>query len=236
MITQLRLSRQADMIPPLDGVSAAIIGMGGIGSNAAHLMASMGFSNVHLFDNDEIGEENLYPGFFSQMDIGEPKSVGVSNDIWYRYGVRFTSYDDLFQNVVEPDWEWDVVLICTDSLISRQEIWETNAKYICGHVYIDARMGGTLATVYAVEMADPNALVEYNAELGDGRFSELPCGEKATAPLTKGFISGMIGQVLFDVANNRTPPFMQRYDLTHHLYLAQGEAPKLEMQDEPATV
>jgi hypothetical protein len=230
----LRLSRQADMIPEmLTDISVAIIGVGSIGSNAAHLLASMGIGDVWLFDPDEINEENLYPGFFSQRDIGEGKGMAVSESIHRRYGLTYAVSGSPFEERIGAGTleEWDVVIIATDTLESRQDIWVDYANEICNHVWVDARMGGTLATVYAIEMADPNAVAEYRAELADGRAGELPCGMKATAPLTKGFITGMIGQVLYCIANGQTPPFMQRYDLGHHLYIAQDEAPQ-RRQDE----
>jgi molybdopterin/thiamine biosynthesis adenylyltransferase len=228
MHEQLRLSRQADLIPPLGDISVAIIGVGGIGSNAAHLLVSMGFTNVHLFDFDTVEEENLYPGFFSQNYVGTDKARSVYGDIMDRYGRGLSYCNDHFED--SDALQYDIILICTDTLGSRRTIWRRHAQEQCNHVYIDARMGGTLATVYAVEMADDNAIGEYYDVLADGREGELPCGEKATAPLTKGFIMGMIGQVIFDIANNKTPPFMQRYDLTHHLYLAQDEPPALEQE------
>lgn len=226
----LRFSRQAALVPDLSDKTILFIGVGGIGSNAAHLAASMGLKRITLIDPDEVAVENLAPGFFNEAHVGDPKVFAVSNDIWERVGVDETniqSYNSLLENSPILDSRpFDIVVISTDTLQSRRMAWENYAHLICNGWWIDARMGGTLTTVFAVDVRDGEQVDDYSDELKDSRPSELPCGEKATAPLTKGYIAGMIGRVLYCIANNFPPPYMQRFDLFHGMMI-EGKPSKL---------
>jgi len=228
---QLRLSRQAELVADPEGLTMLIIGVGGIGSNAAHVAMSVGFEELTIMDPDVVMEENLYPGFFSHGDQGRPKVEALYDRLY-----------DVFGNTIDvepivgsfPDHDefptFDIVLICTDTLESRREAWR-HGRELCRGVWIDARMGGTLSTVYAIDREDQDAMRDYDMELREGREGELPCGQKATAPLTKGFINGMIGKVLIDIANGDKPLHMQRYDLAFGDMIRQELPPAREVND-----
>ena len=69
----LRLSRGSGIIRPPGGESVCVIGVGGIGSNAVHMLASMGITDFEVVDPDLVGEENIFPGFFRMADDGARK-------------------------------------------------------------------------------------------------------------------------------------------------------------------
>jgi len=227
MNRQARLSRQADLILDPGGFRIAVIGVGGIGSNAVHMALSMGYDSVTLFDPDEVGEENIYPGFFSMMHYGVDKVDAIADTMIGMYGDSINLQGHAIKFEDDPLNElFDIVIISTDTLESRQMMWERYSDMLCSGWWIDARMGGTLATVYSVNMASPLAYQDYTKELSEGEPGELPCGEKATAPLTKGFISGMIGQSLANIANGEDAPHMQRYDMGLGMMIKQDEPPR----------
>ena len=212
---ELRLSRQAALMPPPTDISVLIVGVGGIGSNAAHLVASMGFEKITLIDPDTVAEENLYPGFFHTGQVNYNKADEVALELESRYGISAAYYSLHMQELDPEDFAnpFNVMIVSTDTLYSRQQIWRMRRE-VCTDLYIDARMGAHLATVYAVDMDDNRTMAAYSQELDfDNREGKLACGEKATAPLTKGWIMGMVGKALFNYVNHRQVPFMQRYDL-----------------------
>ena len=231
---ELRFSRQQDMIRDPSGLSLLIIGAGGIGSNALHLAVSTGFERITIVDPDFVAEENLAPAYFSRLALSLPKVEALDNDMYDRYGVMINAIQSRLEDADLLQQEsFDIVIISTDTIESRQDIWTHFAKHLCHGLWIDARMGGVLATVYAVEMDDPSALADYTEELSISTNGTLPCGMKATAPLTKGWIPGMIGTVLYNAANGAKPPYMQRCDMGMGIFIVQGDAPQLYNEETP---
>jgi len=220
-LRKLRLSRQADIIPDASDLSILFVGVGGIGSNAVAMAVSMGFSNITLIDPDNVANENVYPGSFSDLHIGMNKAEAVVKDVTSRYGIpegsgivwKPTRYDS------SRVGEYNIVVISTDNIPSRRLVW-LEQEIICpsGH-WIDARMGGYLSTVITLDVTNPIAVKTYNEFIMTEEAGSLPCGEKATAPLTKGFIAGMIGQSLERILTGKPALYTQRYDLGMALHL-----------------
>lgn len=228
MDNNIRLSRQANLIQnPPSVYNLLIIGAGSIGSNALHVAVSTGFENITIIDPDVIGEENIYPGFFSQIQVdGKRNKVeALSVDIYDRYGIHVIYDAALLQQTNIIHKTFDIVIIGTDSLASRRMAWNIYADELCRGYWIDARMGFWLATVITVDMNNPWSKDTYQNSLSEETQGTLPCGEKATAPMTKGFIPGMIGQSLEKIVNETGPPYIQRYDMEsmRHLVVPQKE-------------
>ena len=204
-----------------------IIGAGGIGSNAAHIAASTGFTDITMCDFDMVGWENIHPGFLSAEAVMSNKARAVADDIKQRLEVDVKAIEIPYESAVESgylaDW-YGIVIVSTDNLSTRVDLWKYYRE-ICRDLWIDARMGGILASVYSVPMDIDMYVEQYNVDILSQEAGSTPCGEKATAPLTKGFIAGMIGQSLVDFANSKEPLFFQRYDLGARFMLSYGEKP-----------
>lgn len=166
------LSRQGDIIPfYIQELSVLLIGVGGIGSNVAHMLASMGISNMTLIDPQEVNLENTYPGWFRWGDLGKPKVEAVAERLReeFNLGDGIHPIQDYFMELYPK--RYDVVVISTDTLTSRREAWEIfrAQEEGVGHplweLWIDARMGGTNAEVYALIHDDEDLLLRYNKRL-----------------------------------------------------------------------
>lgn len=224
MAFEQRHSRQALLIPDtINTKSMLIIGGGGIGSNALHMAVSTGLQWITVVDYDIVGEENIFPGFFGQPDVGLPKTRALAKATQELYGVTLDTYEAtsmLAWQQLEGEL-FDIALVCTDNLPSRQEALEKALEMNLCEWWIDARMGGTGASVYCFCLDDTNypQVQDYQKTFGM-THTEEPCGMKATAALTKGFIAGMIGQCIYDIANDNQPPFEQRYNLSDRMFLS----------------
>lgn len=189
--------------------------MGGIGSNAVNLVARLGAQHLTLFDPDTVQPENIAPGFFTVQDIEDEKPFSVMNAI--------DSNLDLAQHINAQPYEYmgqeiasDVVIISTDSMISRRDAWGWQERLGPWRLWIDCRMGGDQASLYVVYRPDerdhPDARKVYREYLRDYEKSlrlpdtPLPCGLKSTAALTVGMIPGMIGTVLYRAVWGQLPP------------------------------
>lgn len=218
-----RLSRQSAMVNrAISDISVCIVGVGGIGSNAAHTLASMGVQQLTLIDNGIVEPENIYPGFFSQDAAQEElkKVDAVSMDIEDRYGVLPLTRLGFIEDVPQKDLGiYDIVLVCTDTLASRQATWKALGDRATW--WLDGRMGGPGCDLYCFNTKDGSKVEAYLESLEHSE-GELPCGMKATAFITKGYLQGFIGDAIRDIVNDEpVAPFRWRYSADDKLVVVE---------------
>lgn len=217
------MSRQSDLIPArVRHIAVAIVGLGAIGSNVADTLASMGIMDFILYDPDEVEMENIYPGRFTMLDIGMSKVAAVKQHLVDDLGLNpalILTRADRFNsgNAVNAN----VYVVCTDDMESRRYVWDAAGRGPIGgrcNAWIDARMGGTSASVYTISNDDvdgPTLLEQTNAyeKRLQVETQPLPCGEKATSPITKAMVPLMVAQSVMDHLNNRCATFGRSFDL-----------------------
>jgi molybdopterin/thiamine biosynthesis adenylyltransferase len=218
MDRELMRSRQSDLIPNRR-YKVAIIGCGGIGSNAAHIIASMGVcSHMTLIDYDIVGLENVWPGF-----LGGSRFLGTAKAQAVAELVAEIDPDMVVETIQSPleqarltDYQ-DIIVVSTDSMATRLSAWERFRNRT--RWWIDGRMGGYAAQLYTLDVMGSEHVTEYADGLRTPPTNTLACGQKATAPLTKGFLTLAIGQSVSHIANDKQPPWLQRYDLNNAFWL-----------------
>lgn len=212
-------SRQSLLIPTenIASVTVAILGVGGIGSNVAMTLASLGVSNFMLVDKDVVGGENIFPGHFPVSHIDMPKVYSIKDQLVSTFGIPDDRIVTHFGDIEDAEVKHDIVVIGTDTLPSRRRAYSRNNGRC--HYWIDGRMGATLCSVYVVPRHNQQRRDAYEESMR-GRGSTLPCGQKATSPITKGMIPAMIGQAIYDIVNDKEPPYWQLYDLRTNALIA----------------
>ena len=213
----MNLSRQSDLIPANKlPRSVAIIGLGGIGSNAAITLASMGVEEFHLIDPDWVAIENVGPQSYTRAYTDLPKPIALSDQIErinpqaqiQRYHRHFP-FDDLSDLPLKVE----VVLLGLDSLYPRKLAWNAitgDNKQIETTWLLDGRMGQDTATLYTINLNDPVQIELYQKSL-ELKPRPTPCGMKATAFITKGILAGLIGQTFFQISHDIAPPAQIQY-------------------------
>ena len=199
----LDFNRQAELVPESIGkLQFFIVGAGGIGSNVAHTLLSMGAKNIILADGDVVMPENIAPGFFGVDQIGKPKPEAVIELLKRQYGqeavsnVYFLNEKIAHAPVGIPI---DVLIYAVDSLKIRSQL-QRQFSLDNYRLFIDARMGGTQSEVYVMSKEmNPDTLtfanqLYYNSL--EGEEVPLPCGQKATAGITMGVLSGKVAEAV----------------------------------------
>lgn len=105
---------------------ALIIGLGGLGSPAAHYLAGAGVGTLTLVDDDQVHISNLHrQTLYASADVGQPKAeaagrrlTAINPHVTLRLLSQRLQGDALLQAVAQAD----VVLDCTDNMASRQAI------------------------------------------------------------------------------------------------------------------
>ena len=210
-------SRQEDLIPHCR-YRIAVVGVGGIGSNAAHMIASMGICRqLSLIDYDVVGLENIWPGYFGGTRfLGTSKAEAVAELVAeIDPDMQVDLYVEPLSAVTLFDRQ-DIIIVGTDSMSTRLEAWERFRNRT--EWWIDGRMGGYAAQLYTLN-TQGERVIEYSDGLREPFSGTLACGQKATAPLTKGFLAMAIGQSISMIARGIAPPWLQRYDLNNAFWL-----------------
>jgi len=178
---------------------ATVIGAGGIGSNAAFTIARMGVGTVlgdspedgtlTVIDGDQVEAHNLPNQLYGEKDIGKPKVEALKSLVEDQTGLSI--------NAIPQMWDGEklegLVISGLDSMAIRKRLWEETIKYNPKiPLYVDGRMGGELALIYAVRPLDPEDVKLYEDELNtDEDAPDLPCTARAII-----YNTSMIGSLI----------------------------------------
>ena len=173
----IRRSRQADLVDRrIFDNTITVIGCGAIGSFTTLTLAKMGFKHIKVFDNDTVEEENIANQFYRYSDIGTTKTNALSNMIQDFEQLIITPCNMLWTKDIGIDTEY--VVMAVDSMTVRKEIYDTISRDVMIDGFVDGRMGGQQAEVYAAKTTAQKKF--YKSYLWDeSEASELPCTQKA---------------------------------------------------------
>lgn len=198
----VRGSRQAQIVPTLiENLKILIVGVGGIGSNVAHTLVSLGAGSgpggkIIIYDPDIVSEENLWPQYFHEAHIGMPKVEALAQNLKSQFGAGQSLEIVAKQGKFFGNGEdrVDVVIFGVDSLKMRSIIWKGMVRsQMQWRLLVDGRMGGRGATIVFLQSTDGEAIRYYDKYMLPTNVpNDLLCGEKATAYLTKGLLPGII--------------------------------------------
>lgn len=204
----VNLSRQRDILNfRSDEWPLLVIGAGGIGSNSVYMAASMGFEHITVYEPDTIEPANYAPQFYGESHLYERKATELRFEIHNKLGILIKAFPELYARQSETA---RIVLCAVDSMPARRRIWKQH-RIKGAEWWLDGRMGGTIWSLYCVNLRDSRQVACYEKTL-DMPNGEIPCGEKATAFLTKGVIPGDIGVCLYHIVTDGQPFFYTTYD------------------------
>jgi molybdopterin/thiamine biosynthesis adenylyltransferase len=186
--------RFSDVIPleKIAPLKIAVVGAGGIGVPACLCLAKMGVHSLHIWDNDNVGHENVGPQMYGNRVIGRPKTLALGQFLkdqadWCNVSIhneRFVKQPGAFN-------EFDVVVAAVDSLEVRKEIWES-INHDSRVLLVDPRMGAEVLTVFSVIPQEDRAWYPNTLE---GDAMEFACTAKAT--FHNGLVAGaMVAQAV----------------------------------------
>lgn len=164
-----------------------IIGAGGIGSNAAFVLAKMGLK-IKVIDFDIVEEHNMGSQFYSKFDIGRSKVEALKDKILLNTDEEIEIVNEAYKK--EHTVDCDVLVLALDSLdIRKMVIDEADGQQFI----LDTRMLGTVSQVYCFlgMMKRIWNDEEYDPEV-DKRAGNVACTAKAIA-FQANIMGGMVG-------------------------------------------
>lgn len=191
------LVRQHDLIPARAlATPITVIGAGAVGSFAVVALAKSGFADIHVYDDDTLGPENLNCQFYKWADVGRPKVDALADIVREFAGVDITTHR---RRVTRNDTlRSGVVITAVDSITVRSELWCAVLGSIRTELLIDPRMGAEAVSVYAIRPRDTGHRQMYETTLHPQDESvRAPCTAKSTA-YTALIIAGYVTKLVKD--------------------------------------
>jgi len=137
-------------ITDIRNYSAAVIGCGGLGTNAAVHLVGMGIGRLILVDGDVVNKGNLNRQFlYTPDDVGRYKAKVLEKRLEsYNPEIEITSITDFIYNSTDLNCcrSCDIVLLCVDNAQARKMV-----QQFCDEASIPLVNGGvdnTYGTVY----------------------------------------------------------------------------------------
>src|SRR5574341_912694 len=176
--------RQLDVCPPAkleDGVT--IVGLGGIGSPTALILAKMGCRSLTLIDYDTVEVHNTSCQLFGMGDIGATKLAALG-DILARLSplLDIQTMAERITPAMPLQVKTPVIISCVDSMAVRRLLWDTVKVDLTARMFIDSRMGAEVGRILAVDLKKPEHLDAYEKSLyTDEEAIQAPCTARAIA-------------------------------------------------------
>lgn len=175
--------------------SVLLIGLGGIGSNAAYYLTKTILAKYYLEDGDMVDEHNVGTQFFAKNQVGQYKVEAMQN-VLQRY-----STSSIFPLKTMHDTNYLPIMITgLDNMKSRKHAFEVWKSKNDRELFIDGRLRANLYEIYIVT---PGRESEYEKTLfDDSEVDDGPCTFKQTAYFA-GLIGSRIAHVLVNYLTNK---------------------------------
>ncbi len=174
-----------------------IIGGGTLGSYATLILASMGYSNIKVYDADSVEYHNFRNQLYTENDVGKSKTEALKEKIKLLTGAEIETENKFYGTEDAQNIPHDAVIISlVDSMKTREIIFESVKYNPKVRLFIDARTGGHVANVYATNPCDPDGIRRYEEELyTDEKASPVACANQTTLP-TVWSVAAAIGKLM----------------------------------------
>lgn len=174
-----------------------LIGAGGINNLVGIVLAKMGITEIHIWDDDCLESRNLPTevGYSTTM-CGEPKVAAMADLIYHLMPNGVNVYQHQERVTAETELS-GVVISGVDSMASRRIIWECIQNNFLGiPFYIDGRSGGEEIQLFAFSLCDYDAREDYETWLfDDNEAAELECGARNIGYISA-YLAGEIGHLI----------------------------------------
>lgn len=209
-----RFDRQRDLLTPadLDHLNVDLVGAGSLGGAILLCLGKMGFgvrTRVTVTDFDRCEEHNLPTQWFRPGDVllNRSKVEALSDTAQWVLDFEIVPVAERFTGA-EARRLGPIVVLAVDSLAERRAIWENLKARDDVRLLVDARAGGEVGEVHALELGcgrdhrgvggaggdRAEAGAAYEASL-EGEAFEEPCGQRSIAYTTIG-TAALVGSVI----------------------------------------
>jgi hypothetical protein len=167
-----------------------VIGAGATGSRIVLGLAKLGVENLHVWDFDIVEGHNIANQAYGLSDIGKPKVEALRDLVKQQTGLTINIHNE---KVDGSQALGEVVFLLTDTMASRQEIWQKGIRFkIRTKVMIETRMGVDQGRCYTVNPVKSAQVKGWEQTLcSDDVAPVSACGASITVGSTAEYLSGL---------------------------------------------
>lgn len=157
-----------------------IIGVGGIGSFLTLTLAKMGFTNIEVYDFDQVEDHNLPNQFYRQVDVlaRAYKTEALRHIVEDFTGVLLKTNAKEWLAKYKTK---GILISAVDNMDTREAMFNyaiENPKLVPW--FIDGRMGRLQAEIYTINTKKKSDIAIYKKRLWkNSQVDDIPCTEKA---------------------------------------------------------
>jgi molybdopterin/thiamine biosynthesis adenylyltransferase len=199
------LVRQHDILPPdKTEKHVLVVGAGAIGSQVVMCLAKMGFKKIHVYDDDDVSEENISCQWYGPDDVGYKKVHALAENIYNMTGMNIVPMAERF-SAEAPDNGYEIVISAVDSMKSRTDIFARARRFYKGGHFIDPRMSAEEGAIYTVNLMEEDQCEKYAKSLyTDEEGVAEACTAKATMYCSM-LLSGQVAKTVKDIVVEDKP-------------------------------
>lgn len=217
------LTRQAEIIPDEVLVRPIyIIGAGAIGSWVTLSLAKMGFTDLTVFDADEVTIENMNCQFYPYKAIGQNKVSYLQRLVVGFANVEITARPVMFTpgHHLPSD---GIVISAVDSMSARKMIWQS-AKEFETEYFIDPRMGAESSLLYTMSPRNLKDVASYEKTLySDESAVQERCTAKATI-YTANLLAGQVCKAVKDIVVGKPYTRISQWNIAENACIMHNKA------------
>jgi hypothetical protein len=172
-----------------------VVGAGSLGSFTVALLAKMASAfdaSITVFDFDVVEPHNAFNQLYGSRHVGMYK-VDALNSILSTLDAPILPITKRAGTDFEPN---GIVVVLPDSMQTRREIFERSIYHANVPLFIDARTGENIATVYSLDPRNPDLVSRYlSTIILDANAGAPPCANQRTIP-TLGAVAACVTKLI----------------------------------------
>ena len=178
--------RFAQMIRRID-----VIGAGATGSRIVRQLGKLGVTGVcevHVWDDDVVKGHNVGNQDFGNHQKGMFKVEALAQTVLLETGTRIVIHNERVNGTQNLG---QIVFVLTDTMQSREEIWEKGLKLkLRTNLVIETRMGKDCGRIYTINPGAMKHIAEYEKTLNHNVAETSACGSPISVGPTAEILSG----------------------------------------------
>lgn len=177
------MDRFKDLVwfPLAERKEITLIGVGGIGSWAAILLARAGFLPV-IMDDDIVDSSNISGQFFFKDQVMQEKVVAIQHTVDYFGGELGHYVSNRFTENTSARHIRPITIVGTDNMKSRKDVflkWEREYNYHEGSLFVDGRLNAESFQIFCIQNREDG--IKYKDYLyNDNEIEDVSCTAKQT--------------------------------------------------------
>lgn len=166
-MAEANYSHQSNLFDPALARPVTVIGAGSVGSHAVYALASMGVTDLMVWDGDTVMSDNTPSSLYGNADVGRPKVEALRDIVLRLTGVEIKIRAEMYTD--QPLRNTSVVA-CVDTMAARRLIWDKAKMHPTIDILCDTRTREAYKEVLCIEPTKQEDIDRYEKLFFEDEF------------------------------------------------------------------